>query len=145
MKLAFYKGKGTLFDRAVQWWTSSPYSHCEIVLDVDTGKVENLCASSSFRDKGVRIKLIDLTTGRWDLVDIPWADEEAVTDWFLLHSGEGYDTIGLLGFVIPFRDISDKWFCSEACVEALGFSSSETIDPGMLNVIASRFRSLSKD
>ena len=32
IKIAFYKGEGNLINRIVRRWTSSPYSHAELVL-----------------------------------------------------------------------------------------------------------------
>ncbi|MGJ8689843.1 MAG: hypothetical protein ACSHXZ_10010 [Gammaproteobacteria bacterium] len=132
MQLAFYKGGKRLFDRMVQWWTRSSYSHCELVLSyqLDSGEAE--CASSSKLDGGVRIKLIDLSPDRWDLVDLPFTDEAAARDWFLLHLGEDYDVKGLIGFVGPIEGRSKKWFCSEACAAALGYKDPWRYSPAML-------------
>lgn len=132
MKLAFYKGRTRLFDRLVQWWTRSPYSHCELVFGIlPNGQAE--CATSSKMDGGIRIKLMELNPGRWDLVDIPWADEGAARDWFQLHLGEGYDVQGLLGFIAPISGRGSKWFCSEACAAALGYPDSWRFSPGILH------------
>ena len=32
IKVAFYKGRGDLFNKIVRWWTKSPYSHTELIL-----------------------------------------------------------------------------------------------------------------
>ena len=124
-QLAFYKGRDRLFDRAVQWWTNGPYSHCELVID-------GLCYSSSLRDDGIRTKVIDLTSGRWDVVAVT-IDERAAQDWFFNHRGAAYDWAGLLGFVLPWRTQDRRrWFCSEACAEAMGLPESWTISPNDL-------------
>ena len=47
VQLALYKGRGTLFNALIRWWTRSPYSHCELVIN-------GTCYSSSIRDGGVR-------------------------------------------------------------------------------------------
>ena len=138
MKIAFYKGRTRLFDRLVQWWTRSPYSHCEIVFDSHPVEAGTLCASSSKLDGGVRFKIIELKPERWDIIDLPLSDENAAFDWFLLHSGEGYDVLGLLGFVLPIVDRSNKWFCSEACAQALGFTESWRYSPAILHSAISR-------
>ena len=39
------------------------YSHSEIYID-------GICYSSSVRDGGVRSKVIDLNSGKWDIVDL---------------------------------------------------------------------------
>ncbi len=129
IQVAFYKGRTRLFDRLVQWWTRGPYSHCEIVID-------GLCHSSSWLDGGVRVKSIDLASGRWDLVDIEAdlvVNEAAVRAWFAQHAGQQYDLAGLLGFVLPWRtEDRRRWFCSEACAEALWYPRSWTISPNRL-------------
>lgn len=125
MQIAFYKGRDRLFDRAVQWWTEGPYSHCELVMD-------GLCYSSSLRDGGVRVKFIDLSSGRWDVVPVG-GDEQAARRWFSEHQDAGYDVPGLFGFVLSWRvDSRSRWFCSEAVAEALQLGSSWTISPNDL-------------
>jgi len=133
MKIAFYKGRTRFLDRIVQWWTRSPYSHCEIVFD----SVNNLCATSSFIDGGVRIKLIELDEIKWDVVDVD-GDENAVLDWFMLHLGEKYDLLGLVGFIIPISGWRNRWFCSEACAASLGYAEAWRFSPAMLYSIINR-------
>jgi hypothetical protein len=125
MQLAFYKGRTRLFDRAVQWYTQGPYSHCELVID-------GQCYSSSLRDGGVRVKTIDLMSGNWDVVPVA-ENQKLALDWFTLHLGDKYDTAGLFGFVLPWRlEARSRWFCSEACAEALGFAKSWQLSPNEL-------------
>lgn len=130
VKLALYKGRTRVFDRSVQWWTSSPYSHCELVVSGEGGT--SMCLSSSFMDKGVRMKQIELNPERWDIIDLPWADEIDVIEWFSIHQGEGYDLFGLLGFVFPYREDKSKWWCSEACAAALGLPDAWKYSPDLL-------------
>lgn len=132
MKIAFYRGRNRIFDKLVQWWTRSPYSHCELVLSYQLDGEASECASSSKLDGGVRVKFIDLAPDRWDLVDLPLADEGAVRDWFQLHLGEDYDIKGLLGFVGPIKGRNKKWFCSEACAAAIGYEDPWRYSPAML-------------
>ena len=129
MQIAYYTGRRLLFDRLVQWWTGGPYSHCELVLN-------GVCHSASLRDGGVRSKVIDLTTGRWDVLDLPQydaGDEVDALQWFAVHAGEGYDVAGLLGFVLPWRTQNRRrWFCSEAIAEALQITRSWEKSPNDL-------------
>jgi hypothetical protein len=138
MKLAFYKGtkaenpQAKLFDQAVCWWTFSAgrFSHVELVVNGPDNAAT--CLSSSYRDGGVREKIIDLTSGRWVLVDIN-ADKAVALNWFMKHEGKRYDVPGLFGFVFPFRmHIRHWWFCSESCAEALGLSRSWEYHPNKL-------------
>lgn len=132
MQLAFYKGRTRLFDRAVQWWTRSPYSHCELVLSTDSRGVAT-CASSSYIDGGVRIKHIALDPAKWDVIDLAGFDAARSAKWFDAHAGQRYDLAGLLGFVLPFtRDDTTRWFCSEACAAALALSDPWRYSPGSL-------------
>lgn len=137
MKIAFYKGRTRLFNRLVSWYDKSPYSHCELVLDTATG----LCGSSSFMDGGVRTKVIDLDSGHWDVVDIGGSEQalEAAHLWFATHNGQGYDVLGLLGFLWRRQTgQQSKWFCSEAVAAALGMPEAWRLDPATLHAIATQ-------
>lgn len=126
MKLAFYKGRARLFDRAVQWWTRGPYSHVELVFS------DGLSASASYRDGGVRMKVISFKPERWDFVEID-GDEAAAWAWFDARLGEGYDALGLFGFLWrPFSGKPARWFCSEAIADALGYADSWRFCPNTL-------------
>lgn len=128
---AFYKGTrpglAGLYNRAVRWWTQSPYSHVELVFS--TGHA----ASASFEDGGVRFKVIDFHPDRWDLVALPAHLERAAFAWFEQHHGEPYDLVGNLHFIAsPVRHQQDKWFCSEAVAAALGMQDPWRYSPATL-------------
>lgn len=123
VRVAFYKGRTRIFNKGVSWWTRGPYSHCELIVG---GK----SYSSSFLDGGVRVKEIEYDPAHWDIVDVPWADAAAAVAWFEAHMGEGYDLVGLVGFV--FRRVEDdrgRYFCSEAVASSLGFVDCWRFDP----------------
>lgn len=130
MKLAFYKNKEKLFNRAVCWWCNSKYSHVEVILEELPDGLSR-CASSSYSDHGVRIKNIDLKDGKWDIMEIS-ANEDLVHAWFNKHLGENYDLLGLFGFIFR-RGIQNKieWFCSESVADAMGFEESWRYEPGV--------------
>lgn len=133
MKLAFYKGRrgglAGLFDAAVRWWTRGSYSHVELV-------APGWVASASMRDGGVRFKAIDFHPDRWDLVAIG-GDEIAARAWFEAHQGAAYDWMGLFGFVWrPGREVTRRWFCSEAVAAALGFKEPWRFCPNTLAAAA---------
>jgi len=119
MKAAFYKGRGRVFNRLTSWWTRGPYSHMELVLD------DGISISSSFMDGGVRFKRIDYSNvANWDFIELgPEPDGiRAAIDPTL---DSEYDIRGLLGFVL--RRIGDdrhKLFCSEACMQYLGYDET---------------------
>lgn len=131
MQLAFYKGRTRIFNRLTAWWTNGPYSHCELVVD-------GVCWSSSFMDGGVRRKLIDLNPEHWDIIEVE-GDVGAAVAWFEAHEGQGYDLLGLIGFVWrPWRDDKARWVCSEALAAAAGFIESWRFCPNTLHAALSR-------
>lgn len=141
MRLAMYKGPADGLVRqgahlAVCARTWSRYSHVELAFGTLDATGHALCWSSSARDGGVRPKRIQLTSGRWDLVALPWRDEldEAVAlQWFKDHEGMPYDWAGNAGFVLPWRtEARDKAFCSEAVGAALGHARPWTLHPAGL-------------
>lgn len=135
MKIAFYKGTGHLFDRLTRFWTQGTFSHCELVFD------NGISASSSFRDKGVRFKDIDYTIHpeRWVVIDLAYLGidtQEKAFDWFEERQNCKYDVLGLAGFLLRFiPGQKNKYFCSEAIAEALGFKEAWRFCPNSLYVI----------
>lgn len=136
MKLASYKGTRTgiagLFSITVRWWLGGSYSHTELVFS------DGMSGSSSWVDGGVRLKHIDYDPQKWDIIDIN-GDEANARAWFESHAGQAFDLIGLLGFVVR-RGTQDrgKWFCSESCAAALGFTDPFRFDPCSLPVALRR-------
>lgn len=130
---AFYRGRHRVFDRAVQWWTRGPYSHCEIVLGSYVAGT-HLCASASMMDSGVRVKAITLDPEKWVLVPLPGTAEPQVQRWLRSHTGQPYDLAGLLGFLWrPQQGRSQRWFCSEACAAMLGLPDAWRYCPNTLH------------
>lgn len=124
MKIALYKGKGKIGNAIIRWWTNSQYSHCELVIG-------EFCYTSSFMDGGVRSKQIDLTNGNWDLIDVPWGNEERALWFFKQTKGAKYDWLGIFGsqfFNLRFED-SKKYFCNEWVGAALDIPNPEIYDP----------------
>jgi uncharacterized protein YycO len=117
MKLAFYKGKGNLFDWLIRKWTQSRYSHCELVFR------DGAFFSADPRSGGVRYLRIEQDPEKWDFVELilDEFDENKVRRWCNKQVGKRYDWLGiLLCQIIPIGvDESDWYFCSEICTEAL--------------------------
>jgi uncharacterized protein YycO len=137
VRLAFYRGSGKLMDKIIRWWTGGEYSHVEV--QFSDGK----CFSSSFRDKGVRFKKIDLKPEKWNVVDISIENEAEVLEWCMTQLHKKYDLLGVLGYVLtPFRNTvqsKKRWYCSEICAHILRtfnreeyHSIPEKISPTML-------------
>ena len=104
-KIAFYRGrksgKGIMpiifraLDSLTRTVTKGPYSHCEVVKVLPTGETE--CFSSSYRDGGVRSKILSLDSDSWDLVDAPYLTAEAVEEVKRKTVGLKYDLVGAVG------------------------------------------------
>jgi hypothetical protein len=127
VKIALYKstrpGLSGLFNILTRWWIAGPYSHCELIFS------DGMAASSSFLDKGVRFKQIDFDPARWDFITVD-GDEAAARAWFEIHEGQGYDLLGLIGFMVrPITGQKHKWVCSEAVMAALGYEEAWRFDP----------------
>jgi hypothetical protein len=129
VQIAFYKKERGWLDDAIRWYTGSPYSHCELVVD-------GTCYSSSIPDGGVRSKRIDINDGGWDVLDLPGADGPAIKLFHANTDGCGYDYVGVfLGQLlkIPFLQLPSRYFCSEWCAEALGIPDPASYSPGSLS------------
>lgn len=129
LQLALYKGPPrkdvghTLSHYAIRAWTWSRWSHAELVID-------DVCWSASARDGGIRDKVIDLNSGRWELVDFPAtpAEREAARSFFRANRGRKYDWAGILRFVFPFLPHSkSRRFCFEAIGDALGLAATHKL------------------
>lgn len=132
LSLALFKGTrpgvAGLYNRLGRFLDRGPYSHCELVFP------SGISASSSFVDGGVRMKVIGYSSmGNWDFLPIADPDgalERAAWDWFCRHNGMAYDVLGNLRFATNFAsDSADKWFCSEACMAALGYPEAYRYGP----------------
>jgi hypothetical protein len=140
MKVAFYKGthsgiKG-LFNKLVRWWTSGKYSHVEAVLE-EYSDGNCLCASSSWIDGGVRLKIINFNNdNKWDVIDVPVFDTDKAKQWFQTNEDMKYDLLGLLGFVFK-RGLDDKTksFCSESVLLSQDIPEANRFDPNSMYVL----------
>ncbi len=131
MKIAFYKstkkGIDGVYNRGVRWIEDGKYSHCELIMS------NGLSASSSFMDGGVRFKHIEYDLDKWDIFDIPWADERRALAYFTQRIGRPYNLRGNIHFVFGFiRGDSFGEFCSEACAGALGLHNPWQVAPNAL-------------
>ncbi len=137
MYIALYKDKSHLFNNATAFWTKGTYSHTELVFS------DGWSASSSFRDDGVRFKLIKFKPENWDFIDLKDKfNEETAREYFLKRVNREhwndpkaptvvkYDTFGLFGFVLsPIKDDTSKLFCSESTMDSLGFGEAYRFSP----------------
>jgi len=115
--VAFYKAnqpKANWKDKLIAKYTKGPYSHCEIIID-------GYMYSSSPRDGGVRKKKHIVDTNVWEYVFVD-IESKNTLQFFGLTKGCKYDWLGILGFVIPLKDRTNEWFCSEWCSTTLRIS-----------------------
>lgn len=125
LQLAFYKGRARLVNRAIADLTDGPYSHVELIL-AHYANGWALCLSSSMMDGGVRIKVISLTSGNWDLITVN--TDVTIDDawqWFYAHSNAKYDYAGALRYKLPIlKQNPAKKYCSEVVSEILRLDKS---------------------
>lgn len=132
MKFAFYKAPGSILDKLIRFWMRGPYSHVEAILE-DNGDGTYTIASS-VPGIGMRIATNQtLPASDWDIVDGP-GDPLAARAWFDSRRGAPYDYFGLFGFIIrpATGDDRGKWWCSEACLDCVGYSESWREDPNSM-------------
>ena len=113
IKVAFYKGKGSWYSKLIRWWTKGKYSHTEIIIDG--------YQYSSVECIGVRKKK-HTPSDEWDYVTLYDLNVNNILSFFDITNACKYDKIGILGFIIPFKDRTNEWFCSEWCSNALKIS-----------------------
>ncbi|WP_416606545.1 hypothetical protein [Phaeobacter sp. JH20_32] len=127
--LAFYRGKGTVVDRAIRWASRGEFSHVELA-DLRRG----LGLSASARDGGVRIKPIVFASEHWDVVEIPWIAQAGSWARAVEHIAAPYDYLGIFGShaLALSRHYRKAWFCSELCAHALGLDAPQSYSPQSL-------------
>ena len=127
VQLALRKDDSRLSARLIQWWTASPYSHCELVVD-------GWCYSSSVMDKGVRRKRIDLKPDKWDLIDLPWASAADVVHYFAAtdHYRYGWPSLITSQLFNLNRPVKGAEFCSEWCAKAVRLPNAASYSPASL-------------
>ena len=132
VQLAMYKGKGKVGNALIRWWTSSPYSHCELV-------VNGVCYSSSLMDGGVRAKAIALNPDHWDLFELPDSLATQILDYFEKTKGQKYSWLDLIRSQVfnANLDEEDAAFCSDWCAAALGIPNPTLYSPRTLNELVS--------
>jgi len=124
VRIAFYKGLTAPHRDWKDWvickWTHGQYSHVELVIG-DT------MYSSSPRAGKVRAKQHITDNESWDYIDMPFIEERNILEFFNMTQGSKYDYIGILGFVIPIKDRTNEWFCSEWVSNALKISGCKSL------------------
>lgn len=136
LTLAFYVGRGNLFDRVIRWATRSNVSHVEILTVlpeiVDGGGFVATVLGSSSRDGGVREVEIEWHPENWQVIEVPWAPADALQK-ARSEIGAGYDWVGiLLSQMLALRRGSrERWYCSELVIHLIGPPGAQ-LSPGEL-------------
>ena len=142
MRAAFYIGDPNLnpdarfFDRTISWWTKSPYTHVEWVFD------NGMCFSASPVDGGCRFKNIDITTPKWKVVDVPWANHDEIWEFCTDRDGLKYDWLGIfLSQTLPLNvHDPNRWFCSEIVMASLQCKRPNAYNPADVYEVFTRNR-----
>lgn len=109
--IAFYKKnapRATFYDKLVAWWTNSDVCHTEIVID-------DYQYSSSPRDGGVRKVPHRIDHHTWEYLDLEITEKDLLKGLIFFEKTKNckYDWMGIFGFISPFKDREDRYFCSE--------------------------------
>jgi hypothetical protein len=120
IKIAFFKGdQREWHHRFIRWWTKSPYSHAEIVLDNDTWVS---ISPFLFTRVAARVRT-HVPPDDWDYLDFYITHDEmrALKDFISETTGDGYDWTGmLLSQVLPIIvKGKGRWYCSQWIAHAL--------------------------
>lgn len=137
LRIAFRVGDRRLLARVTHLWDRTDVSHCEVSVS-RTQAGADLCLSASWLDGGVRCKAIALDPAKWRIYELPTAFSEArARAWFAVHAGQGYDWLGLFGFLFrPLKGFRRRQFCSEACAAMLGVDEPWRFTPRQLECLA---------
>lgn len=121
----------------IRWWTKSPYSHCEVIID-------GLMFSAHPREGGTRFAAIpNMSPDDWDILYVPTGptEDRMLLDFCHAELGCKYDWFGIIfsQIIRLQREHKSKWFCSEVCaavIQRLGLMRNAkpcTFSPGKLH------------
>lgn len=123
-RLAFYRAEyGNIVDKTIALWTSSLYSHVEIVVGDDPRTA--YWYSTSPRLLRITKRHINYDPDKWRLIDVD-IDLDRLEKIYNETKGAKYDFLGiLLSEIIPL-DIhnQNRWYCSEWCSYVLDLENT---------------------
>lgn len=129
--LAFFKAEmGTWADKLISRVDGCQYSHVELVVKRQDGdRMYYRCYSSHMADGGVRVKNLNLTEERWDLIPVPEKFDLAYALEFFQHNAQGkYDWMGLFSTILNWWPHGKKrWFCSELVSAMMQLPNPQTM------------------
>ncbi len=137
IRIAFRFQDPRLFARLVCFVQRHDSAHCEVAWSWADQQHE--CVSASFVDHGVRAKSIAMPPEKWRIYELP-LPYRRVLDWFDAHKDEGYDWLGLLGFIVRrVKGWLRRKFCSEAGADIMGLPDPWRYDLALLESVCARF------
>ncbi|MDD5717857.1 MAG: hypothetical protein PHW64_08675 [Sulfuricurvum sp.] len=117
VSILFYKGEGTLAERLVRLWTSSPYSHCEF------RRSDGLYHSNDRFNLISRTASLEIDANDWEMCQIALPGEivERIERRQLQKNGTLYDWKGIFFSQVLRWGWHDKkrWFCSKSNADDL--------------------------
>jgi len=125
-KAPWYK---KLYRKAIAWWTKGPYSHVELIwYDDDKNELRTFSAVPTVRKVREANGEDVLKEGEWDAITFDITEDEWYTfvKYKNLLLGERYDWLGIFGFILPFKDRTKEWFCSEITSNYLKIIGAES-------------------
>lgn len=128
-----------LLSKAIGWKQGVKYSHVEMGFkyEDDDRTYKSLVA---IYNNGVLIYEDRFyNTRNWDIMELTVTDEQykraqKICDGYI---GLKYDVLGIFGFLVPVKDRSDRWFCSEAVsntLKCIGFEPMTYIEPSDVGI-----------
>ena len=127
IKIAFYKGGSRFTHKIIRWWTSSKYSHAELIMPDE----KTWITISPFLNSKVTLNKRNILPNNpeWDFLELPLSWRAPVMEYqknqldsFVNQTlGAKYDWAGmLLSQVSPFLvKRANRWYCSEWIAHAL--------------------------
>jgi len=138
--IAFFKAfddnnkEATLLSKCIAWYTKGVFSHTAVLFTNDIGIVEQWEASPSKHKVIVTEHIPD--NDKWVYTTIEVNDLERIKKFLESIKGLKYDFAGILGFLLPTKDRSDSWFCSEVAANCLKIDGNEVfwrIEPSSIS------------
>ncbi len=141
--LCLYKGPVKIknVDDVFAWLTH--FFICIFTLDIASHSevlINKRAYSSSIKDKGVRDKWINFSSGHWIVYETN-ADAVKALTIYAKHKSKKYDLAGALSFVFNFiKQAKNKLFCSELNAEMIDLPNEflnkplHKLSPGALRV-----------
>lgn len=120
VSIVFYKGPGTLAEKLVRLWTSSPYAHCEF------GRSDGLYHSNDRFRFISRTHSMEINPLDWEVceIELPCEIIDRVERRQLRKNGTKYDWIGIFFsqvFRLGYHD-KKRWFCSKSNTDDLVYA-----------------------